>query len=96
MHLARVVGEGLWSIDALLRTLGSISLISKLGASWGSQGLWMGAAALANHPGALQHGVHCLSGVGAHSLDDLLLAVLLWVVLKVGLRVGRHQWGSGC
>lgn len=38
-----------------------------------------------------------LSRVWCHGLDDLLLAVLLWVVLKVGLRVGgRYQWGPGC
>lgn len=35
-----------------------------------------------------------LSRVGCHGLDDLLLAILLRVVLKVGLRVrGRYQRG---
>lgn len=49
----------------------------------------MGASTLTDHPSSpLQHGVHGLSRVGCHGLDDLLLAVLLWVVLEVGLRVG--------
>lgn len=84
MNCTRVVGEGLWSVDALLWTLRSVSLCGELGASWRSQGLWVGTPALADHPGSsLKHGVHRLSRVGGHGLEDLLLAVLLWVVLKV-------------
>lgn len=45
------------TIDALLRTLRSISLSRELGASWGSEGLWM-----RTHSGPTEHGVHCLGG----------------------------------
>lgn len=98
MNCTRVVGEGLWSVYALLWSLRSVSLCRELGASWRSQGLWVGTPALTYHPGStLQHGVHRLSRVGCHGLDDLLLAILLWVILKVGLRVGgRYQGGPGC
>lgn len=98
MNCTRVVGEGLWSVDALLWSLRPVSLCLELGASWGSKGLWVGAPALTYHPGStLQHGVHRLSRVRRHGLDDLLLAVLLWVVLKVRLRVGgRYQGSPGC
>lgn len=98
MNCTRVMGERLWSVDALLWSLRSISLCRELGASWWSQSLWMGTTTLTYHPGpTLQHGVHRLSRVRCHGLDDLLLAILLWVVLKVGLRVGGcHQWGPSC
>lgn len=98
MNCTRVVREGLWSVDALLRSLRSLSLCRELGASWGPQGLWVGTPTLTYHPGStLQHGIHRLSRVGCHGLDDLLLAVLLWVVLKVGLRVGGcYQRGPSC
>lgn len=84
MNCTCVVSEGLLSVDVLLLSLRSVSLCRELRASWGSQGLWVGTPALTYHPGStLQHGVHRLSRVGCHGLDDLLLAVLLWVVLKV-------------
>lgn len=92
-----MVREGLWSIDALLRPLGAISLRLELGATW-SKSLRVGSPALADHPGtALQHGVHGLSRVGGHGLDDLLLPVLLRVILKVRLGVGGgHQGRASC
>lgn len=98
MDRPRVMGERLWRIDALLRALRPVSLRRELRTSRWTKGLGMGPATLADHPGStLQHGVHGLSGVGCHGLDDLLLAVLLRAVLKVGLRVGgRHQRGSSC
>lgn len=98
MNCTRVMRKRLWSIDALLRSLRSISLCGELGTSWWSKGLWVRTPALTYHPGStLQHGVHWLSRVWCHGLDDLLLAVLLGVVLKVGLGVGgRDQWGSSC
>lgn len=98
MNCTRVVGKGLLSIDALLWSLRSVSLCRELGASWGSHGLWVGTPTLTYHPSStLQHGVHRLSRVGCHGLDDLLLAVLLRVVLEVGLRVGgRYQRGPSC
>lgn len=98
MNCTRVVGKGLWSVDALLWSLRSVSLCRELGAPWRSQGLWVRTTTLTYHPGStLQHGIHRLSRVSCHGLDDLLLAILLWVVLKVGLRVrGRYQRGPSC
>lgn len=92
MHCTLVMGERLGGIDTLLWHQRPLTLAGELGAPWRAHGLGV-TPSLAQHPRtALQHGVHRLSRVRRHGLDDLLLAVL-----QVGLGVGqRHQGGSGC
>lgn len=91
MDRTRVVRERLGSIDALLWSLGSITLAWELRPSWGAEGLWvrMGVCVCmrpsrAQHASStLQHGIHGLSWIGAHGLKNLLLAVLRGIVLQI-------------
>lgn len=49
------------TVDALLWCLGNVSLCRKLGASWRTKCLRMGAATLTYYSGStLQHGIHWL------------------------------------
>lgn len=60
-HIHHCAGLVPLTVDALLWSLRSVSLCRELGASWRTQGLWVGTPTLTYHPGStLQHGVHWL------------------------------------